>query len=156
MNLTARNWPPNRCQCVFLSAGCVNRRLTCLIISDNLTMLRWLALPPSGPNNLIFVWPFVTPGATGWLGGLPWWREGWRDPLSSDAEQQLRESHGRRGQRRVGLQSQDVAPEVGAAWRPGQGHHQTPGTAGLPEVKHFSSLLNVPLRIHFTFSVDSS
>ena len=75
-------------------------------------------------------------GAPGRVGGLPWRREGWRDPLSSDAEQQLRQSDGGRGERRVGFQPQDLASEVGAARRPGQGHHQTQGAAGFSEVPH--------------------
>lgn len=78
----------------------------------------------------------VAPGATGRLGRLPGGREGRRDPLSSDEEQQLRQSHGGRGERRLGHQPQGVAPEVCAARRPGEEHHPTQGPAGHPEVQH--------------------
>lgn len=67
----------------------------------------------------------ITPGATGRLGRLPGGREGRRDTLSSDEEQQLRESHGGRGERRLGHQPQGVAPEVSAARRSGEERHPT-------------------------------
>lgn len=68
----------------------------------------------------VIVYPsHVIPGATGWLGGLSWRWEGWWDPLSSDEEQQLCQSHGRWRERRVGLQPQGITSKVGAAWCPG-------------------------------------
>lgn len=86
------------------------------------------------------------PGAPGRLGGLPWRREGRRDPVPSDAEQQLRQSHGRRGERRVRLQPQNLAPEDGATRRHGEGRHPTQGAAGLAEVRHVQT--SGPLAAH--------
>lgn len=57
-------------------------------------------------------------------------REGRGDPLSADAQQQLRQSYGRggRGQRRLGRQHQDLPTEGCEARRAGPqvGHAKTP------------------------------
>lgn len=106
----------------------------------------------------------VAPGATGRLGRLPGGREGRRDPLSSDEEQQLRQSHGGRGERRLGHQPQGVAPEVGAARRPGEERHPTQGPAGHSEVQHIQLvelhllcfIAHVPLCVRFTFCADGT
>lgn len=69
---------------------------------------------------------FICTGASGWLEQFLSTGEGWWDPMPADAQWQLHQGHGRRRQRRLGLQPQALAQGPGAAGELPEGHTAVP------------------------------